>query len=262
MLKGLLDDLVAAKPSANGLAIIVANEWSYRDDHVQLGGTGIDLEAITKAFESLKFATLPIKNASGQQIVDIIQAAADRQYPDSYKRLAFVFSGHGDRECIYAHDSKIKWQEHIFDPWLPRASPHLAKIPKLFFFDACRGRHADLGVPTVQYQTAGGPVAKGGRSPSVGNYLLACSTMPTMQAFEEPGAGGYWMKHLAKELQSDTNTCCSLIQILTKVTREVVEEMGGNYGCMQQPVIETTLYETIYPIKEANEAGESLCNVL
>ena len=65
-----LDELVAAKPSANGLAIIVVNEASCRGDHEFLRGAAKDLEAITTAFEFLKFATLPIKNASGQQIVD------------------------------------------------------------------------------------------------------------------------------------------------------------------------------------------------
>ena len=103
MLK-VLCDLVAAQPTANGLAIIIANEDSCRPDHGPLKGTVKDLDAITKAFESLRFATLSIRNASGQEIIDAVQTASICQYPESYKRLAFVFSGHGDLGCIYAYD--------------------------------------------------------------------------------------------------------------------------------------------------------------
>ena len=256
-MQGALDALIAAKPSANGLAIIVVNEASCRDDHKFLFGAAKDLEAIKEAFEFLRFATLPIKNASGQQIVDLIQAAAARpHYPATYKRLAFVFSGHGDHQCIYAHDSEIPLQKYIFDPWLPKTAPHLAKIPKLFFFDACRGSGEDVGVPIkIHYSTAGMAVAKGGRTPSVGNYLLACSTLPSMQAYEDPALGGYWMQHLSKELQSVTNKDCSLGDILTKVRRGVVKEMGDTQINLQQPVTEDTLLDLIYPIREAIDAG-------
>ena len=255
MLK-FLNDLVAAKPSANGLAIIVANEGSCRPDHNHLSGAVKDLGAITKAFETLKFATVPIGNAFGQDIINIVDAAAHyRSYPASYRRLAFVFSGHGDHGCIYASDMEINLQKYIFDPWMPMNSPDLAKIPKLFFLDACRGSGVDQGMPIIQCY--GAPVAKGGRSPLYGNYLLAYATMPTMQAFEQPAAGGYWMQHLARELQSNGNIECSLNDILTKVNHSVLEEMERHHcPFIQQPVLESTLHEVIYPLKEAMQPGQ------
>ena len=248
---GVLDKLVASKPSANGLAIIIANEKSCRPDHETLSGTIHDLHAAKDAFEVLKFATLPIRNASKQQIIDIVQSTSCYKYPKCYKRLAFVFSGHGDAGCIFAHDSEVLLQPFIFDPWMPKRAKHLADIPKLFFFDSCRGDAVDRGV-----STSNDPVPKGGRIPSVGNYLLAYSTMPTMKAFEQSKSGGYWMQHLAKELRDDDNVDYSLIEILQKVNHDVLSEMERD-KCenIQQPVLESTLCQNIYLLKEAKCAG-------
>jgi hypothetical protein len=246
----VLDELVKSKPSANGLAIIIGNEVSCKPEHQPLSGTIKDLEAARDAFESLKFTTVPIRNASAREIMDIVQAASRFTYPSCYRILAFVFSGHGDANYIYAHDSAVSLQTHIFDPWMPKESPKLAHMPKLFFLDACRGDTVDQGVFTPS-----GPVPKGaGRAPSVGNYLLANSTLPTMKAFEKPLAGGYWMQHLARELQLDTNIHLSLMDILVRVNHLVVDEMQSPQF-IQQPVLESTLNGSIYPIKEARYAG-------
>ena len=195
-------------------------------------------------------------NFSDDEInLQVVQAASCFHYPDSYRRLAFIFSGHGDAGRIYAHDSEVFLQKHIFDPWMPKNAPHLAEIPKLFFLDACRGDAVDQGVPIIVLPT--GPVARGGRTSSVGNYLLAYSTMPSMKAFEQPAAGGYWLQHLVSELQKKSNIDVPLSEVLTTVNRKVRDEMVS-HQCMnmQQPVVETTLYETLYLLREATCAGE------
>lgn len=251
-----LSELVTSKPAANGLAIIIANGYSCRADHDTLTGTSQDLIAARDAFEELKFATLPILNASSKEIIEVVQAASSYTYPECYKTLAFVFSGHGDAKCIYAHDSKVPVQKHVFDPLMPKTSTHLANIPKLFFFDACRGDAVDQGVAVPITLKPSGPVARGGRTPSVGNYLLAYSTMPTMKAFEQPMTGGYWMQQLAKELRSDNNIDRSLTDILYIVNDRVLTEMERD-KCenIQQPVLESTLRQNIHLLKEARQAG-------
>ena len=248
----VLDELVKSKPSANGLAIIIGNETSCKPEHDPLSGTIKDLEAARDTFESLIFTTVPIWNASAREIIDIVQAASRYNYPSCYRRLAFVFSGHGDANYIYAYDSAVPLQTHVFDPWMPKKSPNLASVPKLFFLDACRGDAVDQGIFTPS-----GPIPKGaGRAPSVGNYLLANSTLPTMKAFEKPFAGGYWMQHLARELRLDRNINQSLTDILVRVNHLLIDELqNSHYENIQQPVFESTLHEVIYPIKEARYAG-------
>ena len=169
----------------------------------------------------------------------------------------FIFSGHGDDGKIYAHDSDVLLQQHIFDPWLPKNAPHLATIPKLFFIDACRGNAADLGVPIISDSSCpSGAVAKGGRAPSFGNYLLAYSTMPSMKSFEQPKTGGYWLQHVTRELQDESNIDLSIGDVLTKVNDKLLDEMErDNCEHIQQPVLESTLRQNVYLLKEARSAG-------
>ena len=157
---------------------------------------------------------------------------------------------------------------------MPVKSPHLADIPKLFFLDASRssvsqarpfyekcetsrGYVQDAGVPKMQYLKPNAHVTRGGRTPSVGNYLLAYSTMPTMKAFEQPMEGGFWMQHLARELQEEKNRDSSLTDVLTEVNDRVLEEMDCHcYQYIQQPVLESTLRKRIYLLREARLMGK------
>ena len=79
--------------------------------------------------------------------------------------------------------------------------------------------------------------------------------MPSMKAFEEPMTGGYWIQHLTKELCNEDNLDRSLGDILTKVNGKVVTEMSQRCLNIQQPIIETTLHQSIYLLREARNAG-------
>ena len=178
-----LRESILRRPVANGLAIIIANENSSNPSHQPLLGARRDLENMKDTFEVLRFAILPILNASKEQVLAAIRAAAKyKNYPPSYKRIAFAFSGHGDLNVIYAHDGPIETNQ-LYDPLQPLNAPHLAHIPKLFFMDACRGPNEDRGVEVVARGKTEPPRNRL-PVPSYGNYVLAFSTMPSMQAYE------------------------------------------------------------------------------
>ena len=256
----LVQKAVDLRPAANGLAIIVANERNYpwqskggeraKDD---LPGVRIDLEAMKATFEELRFATFPIVNATADQIQHIVLAATARtEYPRSYRRIAFIFAGHGDEGVIHTHTGPINLSKCVFEYFQPRTAPKLGDIPKLFFIDACRGRIMEAGVEV--------PVARGSKGketrmmPPIGNYLLACSTLMGMRSFEhDGGGGGFWMQQVAKQLREDR---VSIFDVLTKVNYEVIKKFTGP-GCeqLQQPILESTL-NTDVPIRLRCEADE------
>lgn len=113
MWRELLQRLVASKLSANGLAIIVANQNSCRQDHAPLDGPVQDLYAARDAFEALKFATLPIHNASAQ---DIIEVKSNPLYTfiQGYKNLTDSFCV--TSTTIYIPDSVCPI--YMYDEWL------------------------------------------------------------------------------------------------------------------------------------------------
>ena len=166
--------------------------------------------------------------------------------------IAFVFSGNGDENIIYAHDGAVGTNQ-VYEPLQPKNAPHLADIPKLFFIDACRGTIDDKGI-----------VARGKivlpRKPSYGNYILAYSTMPSMHAYETEEDGGLWMNIVSKELRTSHK---SVLDALTDVNGELLKEFHcRHYTSCQQPVLESTVHETVKLLEEAEELGKNQLHTL
>ena len=127
-----LRESILRRPVANGLAIIIANENSSNPIHQPLLGARRDLENMKDTFEMLRFATLPILNASKEQVLAAIRAAAKyKNYPPSYKRIAFAFSGHGDQNVIYAHDGVIETNQ-LYGHFSQRMPPILLIFQNCF----------------------------------------------------------------------------------------------------------------------------------
>ena len=244
---GLLHQTILRRQAANGLAIIIANEDGCNPDHKPLEAAQKDLKAMKETFEILRFATLPIFNASKEQLLSAVEAAANyKAYPPSYKRMAFIFSGHGDESHIYCHDGSIQ-TDQVYKPLQPINAPHLADIPKLFFIDACRGTMQDKGI-VARGQTVSP------RKPSYGNYVLAYSTMPSMQAYETAGDGRLWMQTLSNQLRTKRK---SILDVLTEVNNELLEVIRlCQYEKLQQPILESTLHQPVNLLEEAEEIGK------
>ena len=245
----VVSGVVLRKPIANGLAIIVANVRSFKEEHDDLPGAEKDHGAMLHTFNELQFATVSILNRPKCDITSAVEAAATLKYPPHYKRIAFVFSGHGDGDYIYTYEDSIDLQYDIYRPLMPGVSPHLAEIPKLFFIDACRGAGMDRGVRIPD----GELVSRGGRAPSLGNYLLAYSTLPRMKAFEKP-SGGYWSQHLANQLLVSEK---SVVDVLTEVNGKMLDEFEQrDLRFLQQPHLDSTLRQPFSLLKEAREIAE------
>ena len=250
-----LRESILRRPVANGLAIIIANENSSNPSHQPLRSARKDLENMKDTFEVLRFATLPILNASKEQVLAAIRAAAKyKNYPPCYKRIAFAFSGHGDQNVIYAHDGPIETNQ-LYDPLQPLNAPHLAHIPKLFFMDACRGPNEDRGVEVVARGKTEPPRNRI-PVPSYGNYVLAFSTMPSMKAYELKDVGGVWMNKVSKELRTNRK---SILDVLTEVNGKLLNEFRlSGFEFYQQPVLESALNEPFGLLEEAEELGNWL----
>ena len=249
-----LRESILRRPVANGLAIIIANENSSNPSHQPLDGARRDLENMKETFEVLRFATLPILNASKEQVLAAVQAAAKyKNYPPSYKRIAFAFSGHGDQNVIYAHDGTIDTNQ-LYAQLQPKNAPHLADIPKLFFMDACRGPNEDRGVEVVARGKTE-PSRDRKVVPSYGNYVLAFSTMPSMRAYEAKDIGGLWMNIVSRQLRTNRK---SILDVLTVVNRELFNKFRiYGFKVCQQPVLESAINDTIGLLEEAEELGKN-----
>lgn len=256
MSKDTVDDAVSLSPTANGLALIIANDY-VNTGLKPLKGTIKDGEKMRRSLSELNFATLFMQNASTEDTVSLLRSAANfAKYPTSYRRIVVVFSGHGTVENkLYAGDGFTISIDDIIDAFLPHRAPHVGSTPKIFLIDACRGKQTDRGTLVPK----GGEVVECLKVPSTGNFLVAYSTTPNHLAFESEG-GGVWMSALADKIVS-TNK--SILDVLTDVNEEMTARLGvgTSGGHIQQPELVSRLTESVNLLEEAMKTRnkENLC---
>ncbi|XP_064397902.1 uncharacterized protein LOC135344597 isoform X3 [Halichondria panicea] len=244
-------------PVAKGLAIVVASQESRAFPNAILEGVTIDFQNTCSAFRLLRYAVLPLLNATEKMITDVVQAVP-KCFPicgdndPRYKRIVFYFAGHGDNNVqVHTHDGEINVDRKIIWPLLPENCPNLRHIPKLFFIDACRGEGTDIAIPR-----GGGNIFS--RVSGMANYLVVRSTLPTMKAFEQSNRrGGFWTQAFVEQLISPTNKGRDIGYILIEINRQVNRLFNSqNVLCTQQAITESTLLDHVFFLDEAQELEE------
>ena len=233
-------------PLVNGFALILTNDYSEMKGALpSLSGTRVDGQKMCDTMQWLNFETQWEHNASATVTRKLVRETARCQYLPNYKRLVFIFSGHGtSKHYLYTQDGKHINFHDIMKQFYPDQSPHIGSIPKLFFIDACRG-----SLPTQPVL-----VTKGGhdvtlRVPEKSNFLVAYSTMPDHKAHEIQGQGGIWMNTLAEKLST---TEASILDVLTAVNAQLCQEYHTDHmGCFQQPELVSRLNEEVHLLREA-----------
>ena len=245
-------------PRVNGLALIFTNDYGEvgASSHLPtLSGARVDGRKMCETMELLNFETHWERNATATVTRRLVRETARCQCLPNYKRLVFIFSGHGTtKHFLYTQDGKQVNFHDIMKQFYPGQSPHLGAIPKLFFIDACRG----------SLQTQPVLVTKGGHDvslkvPEQSNFLVAYSTMPDHRAHESKETGGIWMNILAEKLRT---TDASVLDVLTKVNTELCREFHTDQvGCYQQPELVSRLNEEVHLLREA-KAVNGMCIAL
>ena len=240
-------------PLVNGFALILTNDYGAMNSALPiLNGARMDGRKMCETMELLNFETHWEHNATVAVTIRLIRGAARCQCLPNYKRLVFIFSGHGTtKHYLYTQDGKQVNFHDIMKQFYPGQSPHLGAIPKLFFIDACRG----------SLQTQPVLVTKGGHDvslkvPEQSNFLVAYSTMPDHRAHESKETGGIWMNILAEKLRT---TDASVLDVLTKVNTELCREFHTDQvGCYQQPELVSRLNEEVHLLREAKAVNEEV----
>ena len=227
-------EAIRTNPSASGLAVIISNDYGTTPGLQVLSGTTEDGKRMTSAFKFLKFATLWRQNATGHELMQLLsELSCYRNYPQSYKCIALVFSGHGlDANHLYMQDGSLIKVNNVVEALLPKQAPQIGSIPKLFFIDACRGKRVLSNEAVVVPRHSGitekvQEILQRGASdetlhvPPKGNFLVAYSTMPDYQSYEVKGKGGVWMTSLAERLCTSSD---SVQDILSEVNKDLMRK--------------------------------------
>ena len=234
--------------------MIIGNTYKRKDIQpgknykqlLPLNGPRKDTEVMKEAFDYLRFLTMVRHDLPHDETDALLKLLAQYCYPKSCKRFVFTFSGHGGDGYICCEDGKTMNVNDIVTMFSPTSDNNsLAGIPRMFFFDACRGEMIDQGV-----------VARGGEGewrstiPSTGDVLVAFATSTGHKAFEQFG-GGLWTSILAKKLVTSSN---SIYDILTEVNEELIDKIRTMQGpSFQQPELLGRLNTIISLLQESGK---------
>ena len=240
-------------PGQVGVALIVANDY-WGTNKRYLSGTVKDADRMVKAFEFLGYRTIPKLNISKADFVKECETLASYNYESANrcKRIAVVFSGHGDividtreRGVLIMQDEEIVIVNDLVNTFKPSSNCTLTNTIRMFFIDACRGEMEEPRVVS--------------RSPRGGNFttqasteagiIIAYSTTENHKAYEG-NDGGFWIQFLAQEMCTSDE---SLQAILTKVNKKLNEQcnrLPKEYSKMQTAQVVSQLIEDVYFLKE------------
>ena len=241
-------------PECKGLALIIGNTYTRKVDRsakdckqlLKLNGPRKDSEVMKEAFEYLRFLTIVRHDLTLDETSSLLQLLAQHRYPEACKRFVLTFSGHGGDGFVCCEDGRPMKISDIVTLFSPTDNKSLAGVPRLFFFDACRGESLDQGV-----------VARGGegewqsRIPSTGDVLVAYATTTGYKAFEQFG-GGLWTSILAKKLVTSLS---SIYDILTEVNKELIAKIQNlpQAPSFQQPELVGRLNDIINLLQESGK---------
>ncbi len=181
-----------------GLALIVANDAV----NSKVITTGREVEAVFK--EVLKFKTKLLVNETREEIIRHLKGMTQPAIYQPGMKMVFYFVGHGSEEHIIIKKDEvipitITISDDILDKFQPSKEPSICEIPKLFFFDCCRG-NAPVGAAPPQAMGKPVPLVH----PAKGNMLVAYSTHYSYVSFDVPHTSGpIWSNSLKEELQHD-----------------------------------------------------------
>lgn len=234
-------------PGAVGLALIVSNDHKGTDR--ELKTTETDGEFMKKAFEWLGYATLHMHNWNLTQLEELLRTANETPYPESCRRIAFVFAGHGriNEECLQLvmNDGKPIDFDSVQKYLSPPENPHGtigSDMVRLFFIDTCRGKEHDAGMQ-VPSRTRGDTDFTRIPKEVYENCLICFSTRDGFAASDD----GIFLPCVAKKL----TTCDEHITaVLTEAKAEMQDKFQNPEHPIQSPETIDSLTTKVYLLRE------------
>lgn len=256
-----VQDRLDANPQLLGLAIVISNDYqsSLNCRYPILNGTVRDGNTMAQSFEKLKYLVWRKHNVTSAYMLALLHKIGDGgvNFPASYKRIAFVFAGHGKSGGILVtNEGKEINVSLIIDKLSPsvknQATTQLGAMARMFFIDACRGSKDDLGLTVIPRGAAtsdrGGDLVEKIRiSEQPSNILVAFPTVSGYKSYEVEGKGGIWLQCLAKKL---LECDCTIGDVLIEVNQELQELWRDPNMRIMNPEMINRLCERISLIKE------------
>jgi caspase-like apoptosis-related cysteine protease len=221
-----------------GFHLIFAHEFydndieGMKDVETRLG-TEADIRALVAAYSHLGFTNIVFKDKSVAAIKLILDYYANYNH-DDHDCLAVTVMTHGnEKHELYARDASFPLDE-MWMPFQADRCPSLAGKPKLFVFQACKGRKKNPGVELITDDTNRVII------PTQDDFSLVFSTWQGDVSYRNIVTGAIYIQSLCSVILEDVENDWATILELAKI--RTTQEFNKYWpNCTQCPNSLTSL---------------------
>lgn len=231
-----------------GMAIIFNHENFDDFNDLPRRGSNKDLSRLKKTLESLNFEVESHTDLSANEIKEKIRKVSEMDHADSDCILISIMT-HGE-ECgvLSAKDEKYNLNE-ITEYFSADNCPSLARKPKIFFIQACRGNKLDFGTKMTRTRSETDKTEASSavyQLPNEIDFIIVHSSAEGYYSFRKETEGSCFIQCLCDELDQNGNDE-NLFVLLTRVCQNVAYDFESNsrqkefHQIKQIPSITSTL---------------------
>uniref|UniRef100_A0A8B9GM96 Caspase-6 n=1 Tax=Astyanax mexicanus TaxID=7994 RepID=A0A8B9GM96_ASTMX len=240
-----------------GLALIFNQQnFSHELDMKTRFGTAADKANLTERFKELGFKVKGYDNLKKKDMLHKIRkGTANHADADCF---ACVFLSHGENGHVYAFDDKIDIKE-VTSLFRGDKCRSLVGKPKIFIFQACRGKDREIGVTPMTADDSDTEVVEDAAMiytlPAGADFLMCYSVAEGFVSFRNTKDGTYYIQKLCMTLQEHGLTL-EFTELLTLVNMKLSELCLQ--GKKQMPCFSSMLTKSLYfKTKEVNSQTQS-----
>ncbi|CAD6191887.1 unnamed protein product [Caenorhabditis auriculariae] len=264
-----------AKP--RGLCLVVNNERFDTMPHRQ--GTNVDKQNISTLFKTMGYDIIEKNNVTVKELTHLVRAFGQDSRHKHAQSAVVVILSHGEHEQIIGVDDNAVSTHRLFELLNASNAPLLAKKPKLWFIQACRGERRDLGFATLdevdgaprrEFDGGDGPfnffncvrpqIAQQAhiRVPNEADVMVAYATTPQFVSWRNSLRGSWFIQAICEIFAAHAKDE-DVLTLMTMVNHRVAmgyQTQQRDGTCKQMPEITSRLLKKFYfwPVRSSGSA--------
>ncbi|XP_019625523.1 PREDICTED: caspase-3-like [Branchiostoma belcheri] len=209
-----------------GLAVIINNKHFNASTQMEMReGSEVDLENLSQVLLDLDFEVRVYTDLTCKQMRRVLRQVADEDHGDSDCLLVSIMSHGYKGEQVYGVDGLVN-VDKLSAYFRGENCKTLIGKPKLFVIQACQGERLMEGV-TLASTSSDSDVTLRPQSqtlPSGADFLYFYSVSQGYYSWRNIRQGSWLIQALCKVLREDGYSGLEIMQLLTKVNRQVATE--------------------------------------
>jgi len=208
--------------------LVLFNVRNFKNGMLERQGTDRDADGLCDLFLELGYVAYRYDNSTKAEILTVMEVASSDDYSNlSCFACVILANGEGD-EVIYGTDQEIKINQVVSKF---RNNKNLAGKPKLFFIQACRGKHNMKSYETDGGEGSGGIDISCLQLPREADFHFAFSTVPGYHSWKNTSRGSRFVETIISVFRKYAHEM-DIMRMFLRVNAEMAQctSVPSNYN--------------------------------